>query len=396
MTDERARALKALAVMGALLAAGLLGSWGLQARVEAAAPLEAADFSEGASRLAELLDELPRIAKDPRAVLVFGSSLTQHGFSPERYEAGLAARGVKATAYNLGLPGADSEVQRALAERIAAEYRAAGTKAKLVLLEVTPFQLTEARAGNEKSRELDDLKLSLLLSRPLFARLARETPSGAAHVTALALQGHHSAWVTSAVLAEQTTGQSPAWWPGPRDLDPLAERKALAAQMREKAAQPAWDPRTRGEPRYFLPETADVYAKWRALKRDDAALRAELKWRVESADLLELHLDPRRVEHLYATIDALASCAEQIRLFAAPVNPKYVHPSDDGRGRKRALFETLKANGHPVVDLDAEQGFVPEDFIDTTHLEEEWGRPRFSRRLADEDLSPLPAGDAAQ
>ena len=50
--------------------------------------------------------------------------------------------------------------------------------------------------------------------------------------------------------------------------------------------------------------------------------------------------------------------------------------------------ECLAANGHPVVDLEAQHAFVPEDFIDTTHLEEQWGRPRLSRRLADPDLSP--------
>src|SRR5439155_17192666 len=55
------------------------------------------------------------------------------------------------------------------------------------------------------------------------------------------------------------------------------------------------------------------------------------------------------------------------------------------------------AKGYPVVDLEAERSFVAEDFIDTTHLEEEFGRPRLSVRLAAPDVTaiggvtPLPA-----
>jgi hypothetical protein len=375
-------ALKAWGTMAALLLAGALGSWALQSAVARLAPLENADFSEGAPRLEQLLAALPTIARTPDAVVVFGSSMTQHGFSPETYEHHLTARAGHATAFNLGLPGADAEVQRALAERIAAQFAKAGTKAKLVLVEVTPFQLTLARSGNQHNRELDDLKLASLVSPAVLWRTLRASPSDAAHVVAIEAQGRQSAYVTAAVVGALLFDRAPKWWPEPEPPDAFAERKALARQLRDETA-PAWDPATRGETRLYTPQTTATYAQWRALRTNDETLRADLQWRVETTDLLELHFDPARVAHLDAELAALASCAERVQLFLAPTNPAYVHQTPEGAARLRALVDHLAATGHPVVDLNDEHGFEPGDFIDTTHLEEERGRPKLSRRLAE-------------
>jgi hypothetical protein len=378
------KALQAWGAMVALLAAGAFGSWALQDTLARAAPLEAADFSEGMGRLEQLLDAVPVIVRENDAVLVLGSSPTQHGFSPERYQQGLAAQGKHAVAYNLGLPGGDPLVQRALAERLGREYAAAGTRAKLVLLEVTPYQLTKAYGSNSKNRELEDIKLSALLSPKVASRL----PVGEAfHVAAIDVQGHRSAFVSASLVSMLAVDRSPEWWPFAREVDPLAERKRLAGLMRAAAHQPDWDPATHGEPRYFTPETATTYSQWRALKTTESTMQAELKWRVGNADILERRFDPKLVEDLYATIAALQPCAEKVQLWVAPSNPKYIVPTSEGLARQRALFATLAANGHPVIDLETEHAFIPEEFIDTTHLEEEFGRPKLSRRLADADLS---------
>ncbi|MFT3838237.1 MAG: hypothetical protein QM723_14740 [Myxococcaceae bacterium] len=376
---DRRTALKAWLAMVALLAAGAFGSWVLQSTLARAAPLEAADFSEGMARLELLLNALPAIARHSDAVLVVGSSPTQHGFSPERYQQALEARGVRAAAFNLGIPGGDPQVERALSERLAREYAGAGTRAKLVLLEVTPYQLTRAYSSDSKNRELDDLKLSALGSPQVLSRL----PVGeAAHVVAIEAQGRRSAFVSAALVGTLAVDRSPAWWPFAREIDPLAERKRLAGVMRAAVHQPEWDPVTHGESRYFTPETAAVYAQWRALKTTETTMRAELGWRVANADILERRFDPARVEELYATIAALETFADKVQLWVAPTNPRYITPTAQGLARQKVLFDALAAGGHPVVDLEAEHGFIAEDFIDTTHLEEEIGRPKLSDRLA--------------
>lgn len=377
-------ALKAWLVMVALLAAGSFGSWALQDTLARAAPLEAADLSEGMARLQRLLEALPAITRRADAVLVVGSSPTQHGFSPQRYQDALAAQGKQVAAFNLGIPGGDPRVERALAERLAREYANAGNRARLVLLEVTPYQLTRAYSSDSKNRELDDLKLSALLSPKVLSRLP---PGEAAHVVAIDAQGRRSAFVSASLLSTLTVERSPAWWPFAREIDPLAERKRLAGLMRAAVHQPEWDPVTHGEPQYFTPETATTYTQWRALKTTETTMRAELEWRIENADILERRFDPARVADLYATIAALQSCAEKVQLWVAPTNPRYVAVTAEGRARQKVLFDALAAKGYPVIDLEAEGRFVAEDFIDTTHLEEEFGRPRLSVRLAEADVT---------
>jgi hypothetical protein len=345
-------------------------------------------YTEGSIRLEDFLGTLPDISRREDAVLVFGSSIIQHGFSPEAFEQHL---GAPATAYNLGFPGVDPGMQALLARKVADAFEHTGHKARFTLVEFTPFQATLARGRSSWYREQSAVKKALLADPRTFARTARRSPEEASHIGALWLMGGISPLsVTSLLETRIFDGPSPSWWPVPPPEDPGAERKAWVARVHagryaiEHREVPEWDPVRRGEVRWIFDETREAYLAWARLRSAPEVLEADRRWRVETSDLLELRFDDQQVQAFIETVRALASVSCETRVVLAPRNRAWNQPTPEGRARLAAVLARIEhETGVPVLDLAESAEFGPEDFIDVTHLNESHGRPRFSRKLAE-------------
>jgi hypothetical protein len=382
-------ATRTLGVGLGLLLAALGLARGFISYLERSTPSERrAQHSEGTGRLVGFLEALPEIARREDAVLVFGSSLIQHGFSPEAFEQHL---GVPVTAYNLGFPGVDPEVQALLARRIANTFEESGHKARLSLVEFTPFQATVARGRAQRFRELASIKKALLADSLTLARVARRSPEEASHLGALRLLGGTSPLVVKSLVEERFfDGPTPSWWPVPTPPDEARERRAWVDRIHagraaaERREVPEWDPVRRGEVRWIFDETREAYAAWARLRTSREVLEPELQWRVESSDLLELHFDEEQVRLFIQAVRTLASVSRETRVVLAPRNPAWNQPTPEGRARLAAVLARIeRETGAPVLDLSDSPEFHPEDFIDVTHLNESSGRPRLARRLAE-------------
>ncbi len=387
-TDRRV-ALRALLAGLALLAcslllarggAALIAGWVGQARME--------QLSEGRGRLTAFLAALPKIAGDDTPdVLVVGSSLVQHGFSPDAFDEALRERGVAATSYNVGFPGVNGAVQHALARRIRDAYAAAGRQPLAVAFEFTPFQATKARRRAPELAELALAKESLLTTPEELAQGWLTGPGRASRLAALrALEGIPA--MSNAAALEQLLAPEP---PSEREL--LIER--LQALNRRRFPEEPWSARTRGEPRWVFEDTAPLYAQWRQLRSQEEVLRADLAWRVETTDLLQLDFDEGLVAEVISAARALRAACARTYVVVAPRNPAWVALSPEARARLGAVLERISREaGVEVIDLGDTQALSPADFLDTTHLAEGHGRTTFSRLLAAElaaRLAPAPA-----
>jgi hypothetical protein len=345
-------------------------------------------FTEGSGRLKDFLGQLPEIAQREDAVLVFGSSIIQHGFSPETFEQHL---GTPVTAYNLGFPGVAPDMQALLARKVADAFERTGHKARLSLVEFTPFQATLARGRAGYFREHTDVKRALLADPLTFAQASRRSPEKASHLGALWLMGGVSPLTVTSLLENRIfDGPTPSWWPVPSPQDPDMERKAWVDRIHASRAAiehrevPEWDPVRRGEVRWVFDETREDYQAWARLRSAPELLEADRQWRVETCDLLELRFDDQQVGAFIEAVRALASVSRETRVVLAPRNPAWNQPTPEGRARLAAVLARIeRETGAPVLNLAESPEFGPEDFIDVTHLNESSGRPKFSRRLAE-------------
>ncbi len=372
----------------------LLGSLGLARGLVSALertvpPDTRGAFTEGAGRIQDFLAALPGIAAREDAVLVVGSSIIQHGFSPEAFEQRL---GEPVTAYNLGFPGVDPEVHALLARRVAEAFGRTGQRARFTLVEFTPFQATLARAQSTSYREHAAVKKALLLDADTLARVALRSPEEASHLGALrAMGGTSSHTVTRYLSHHLSPAKAPAWWPGPANpvRDPerqrLVERLDAGIAAAEKREVPEWDPVRRGEVRWVFEETREAYATILQRRRAREVMESDQQWRVRTSDLLELRFDEAQVRAFIEAVRTLASASRDTLVLLAPRHREWATPTPEGRARLAEVLARIEREaGVKVLDLAESPEFTPEDFIDVTHLNETLGRPRLSRRLADE------------
>src|SRR2546423_14212218 len=143
MDADRKMAAKTIGLGLLLLTCAILLARGAAHAISAAlAPLERERQSEGLGRVRAFVDALPRIAQDPAPkILVVGSSLIEHGFSPAAFDDELRARGVQAKSWNAGIPGTNGQVEHVLALRIVES----GLRPLATLVEFTTFLATVAR-----------------------------------------------------------------------------------------------------------------------------------------------------------------------------------------------------------------------------------------------------------
>lgn len=110
---------------------------------------------------------------------------------------------------------------------------------------------------------------------------------------------------------------------------------------------------------------------------------AHRNMRVEQADLLDLKLDPRALEHVVQTIDIAKRFSKKVFLALTPRNIDIVDTTPEGLKRLRAgLSYISEKTGVEVIDFYSKTtGYDLERFNDATHLNAEGAR-FFSTELA--------------
>jgi hypothetical protein len=356
----------------------------------AAVSREPLAFGPTHPRIEEVRARLPVItAQREKAVLAIGSSQLWNGFSPAVVDAALAARGKPVTSYNLGFNGLGPSTARLLLERLAAAYAAGSTRPSLVVFEFTPFLATKkARAAGWSDEP--NMQLGTLGS---FAAEARRAPARALGVAAYHyLLGGFSPGRFKDFGEGVIYGSfSPC---GSTRVTSRAAQAASDALCRDllhvfPGGLPAWNEEARGFRALVYPETAESYLALALTMRDPSLLQRDFAWRNKAVDLVHLDLDPGLVAEVVAAVKQARALAPSVFVFAPPVNPAWVRRSEAGRARfLDAAAQIEREAGVPVTDLTEDPAFAPEDFIDTTHLNQLTGAQKLSTMIA-EKLLPL-------
>ena len=103
-------------------------------------------------RVTESREALTQVVKEPNElVMVYGSSMTQAGFSPRQFDTELAKMGKDITSFNYGFGGLNPFFQDYLSRRIAEQFENNDRRLKLAMIEFNPFQTTSVRWNRAES-----------------------------------------------------------------------------------------------------------------------------------------------------------------------------------------------------------------------------------------------------
>jgi hypothetical protein len=226
------------------------------------------------------------------------------------------------------------------------------------------------------------------------AELALEQPADAAHVVSLAALGNEDAHTIDGLLGRYllNTAEERAQVPATTML-----WRSLYKKFGDDAG--AWNPRTRGEPRWLWPESQVPYMKVirgaleSKRRKHDERVRRLIEWN----DAIDLHIDPRRLRDFIELVKESQSFAAHTVVWIAPRNPEFVDPSPKGLEHVARMLEVLNRETHvPVVDLGTVPGIGPDDFLDPQHLTEHGGRPKLSVALAEGVARAIKQEDASE
>jgi hypothetical protein len=385
LKDAPARGgLAGLAFVGSIILARLVAS--TVEPLERPAPWQ--DDLHLVKRVEQMRAALPTIGAAEHPIVVYGSSLTALGFSPERFDAALARRGWHATTFNLGQPAIPIFLEKVLHQRVAEQLSRAGREAT-ALVELTPGQLTTPWTGPERWTP-DFSQEIVLLGRPNdVLRLALQSTDRTDEiVSALAFRGH-MAWKTTQILDRRLFGEAPLWWPRsavdvPAERGSAEEQLAVALMRHCGGPCPDWDPQLRGERRLAFPDTEAEVRRLNGITMTPEQKEGDLRGNVRIDDALELHLDERLVSRFVALLAEMRQSYAHTMAFVTPMDRGLVRRTPDAEERVRVLLDRVRREaGVEVLDFSSDPDFGAIDFRDSTHLDELSGKPKFSAKLAD-------------
>lgn len=333
-------------------------------------------------RLSEMVAAFPAIAESAErpTTLVIGSSLVVHGFSGRVFEAELREKGISTDAYNLGMNGINPEVQVVLARRLRAAFEKRHAKARLSVVEFTPFQATTARRKDPDFAHLGVTNLAKIADGRSVLAEARQSPSDAAELVTLMTWGSESPEVVGDAYFERVFAP----------LLPAPTLKPFQKKIRERREPEFLS--VRGDSTILDDLGVDDYSAW--LKNRRSETRQDLKTRIDCCDILGLHFDPRAVDAQIAFVKEVQAMSEQVVLLVAPRNAAWVKPGPDAIARlKEATQRITTATNVPLLDLYDAPEFGPDDFVDSTHCDALSGAPKLSRAIAS-GVAPFLEGKA--
>jgi D-alanyl-lipoteichoic acid acyltransferase DltB (MBOAT superfamily) len=372
------------------LAAGLLGlavSLGLvRAAAAIAVSVDALAFGPTHPRIQQVIELLPVLAQKRRpAAVAIGSSQLWNGFAPEIVDAELARAGKSITSYNLGFDGLGPSTAERMLARLHAAYAATGERPALLILEFTPFLATrKARLTGFSDEPNMQLGTEASFAEEAKFDLGKALGAMASHY----LLGGLSASRFKSFIEGKIYGEF-----SPCGLTPVTGSKAAQAATDALCRDlmkvfpeglPAWSDDDRGFRRLVYRETIESYkgmvGHW---MRDPDLLFRDFERQNKAVDLVELDFDPELVAEFIRAVLQAKALSPRVFVFSSPVNPAWVKRSTEGKERfLKTAARIERETGIEVVDWTEDPAFEPDDFIDTTHLNQLTGAQKFSKMIA--------------
>lgn len=353
-------------------------------------------------RAVQALEALPQITAEPDdLVLVFGSSMTEAGFSARQFDRQMAERGVAVKSFNFGFGGLNPYFQDFVARRIREAFQAEDRRLKLAVIEFCPFQVTEARWRG--AQEIVDSYVTILSSSEELWQMAREDPARGARL----LNIHY--------LRDDISAEMVTWYFGrplrsgrPRSGLPVDEQ---AAERRREIIEVLNEQFEKDYPDFpddvdwhypwqgagTIPdersaETRERLAEFYALGRTRQRMEDDRLHRVNCCDIEEMHFEEVLIQAFVRMVKEFQQFSDQVEVIMLPRNEAWIHYPPAGRQRLDAVLERLESEtGLEVRDYQQLDIITPEMFSDTTHLTRYEGDVAFTGFLAD-TYAPLLAG----
>jgi hypothetical protein len=354
----------------------------------------------GAVGLRTAVRALPEIAAEQGDLVLFlGSSKVELGFAPTLFDERMREHGHELVTFNLGIGNMNPSNQVIFARRVREALEARGTRSRLTLVELNPFQTTEARRQVDE-RQAEQI-LSILATPRSIVSEALGDPTRAARTFVIRyLRDGIPAEAITAMLGfgvEALGGAIPLGVREEPERPPdvravLEEREELAFELyagmrRYPDLWPlgAWSSQWRGSlPTEFAPELLALVDPLMKNLAHPTTLQDDLEHRIRCCDILELHFDEGLVADFIAMIEELEPVSERVVVVLMPKNHAWVENPPEAMERQRRVLERIeRETGVRVVDFQYLPDLDASQFFDVTHLTPHEGRLTFTRRFAD-------------
>jgi hypothetical protein len=350
-------------------------------------------------RVNQAREALPEIiAGDKPQVMVFGSSMVGAAFEPRIFDAEVKAKGKEVSSYNFGFGGLNPFYQDYLSRRIREDYQAQNKRLKLAVIEFNPFQTTQTRWN--RAQATIDSYLTMLASDEELIEIALADPGRG-------LLLFNIKYLRANVSAEMiTTFFGREIFPAKRATR-LKDDEKIAERRRElrKAINEYDDkdfPDYHGK-RWYLPwggggstmadrspEVYELVKEQVALQHTEARMTNYVNRRVQTADILELNMEPILVEGFIGIVENFKQFSDKVEVVMLPRNTDWVNYSPEARARlDKAINQIEQATGIKIVDHQVIDEVPPEMFWDATHLSRYIGDVAYTKYLAEQYFNDL-------
>lgn len=355
----------------------------------------------GIQRIRSVAASTDVIANTPGdTVLVFGSSLVNEGFSPRQFDQRAEALlQHDITSFNIGMGNMKPAYQLLLAKRLREAHQRAGKRARMAVIELTPFLLTKRR--NAFRPFMTEQIAALFMSNEELWNVAWQDPEYFARLLCIRyLRNGISAEAIAGglrVLFNAAQTQAPKVSAmSAEEVKHLQELHSLQQELRNYIMKEhpltgkshVWNPATQGGPidlSDLSPEAQAVVTKLATGMRTPRTLTQDLQERIDCCDILGLDFDDSMIEEFIAIVEELKQVSEHIEIVLFPVPPSLAHPDNVALLRQRAVVQHIvERTGAKVRDYQFDPAFDDSMFYDATHLSMDKGRIVFSQRLAED------------
>lgn len=347
-------------------------------------------------RVIEAQEAIPQIAAEEKdLVMVFGSSMTQAGFSPREFDHDVNAVGGNVMSFNFGAGGLNPLFQDYSSRRIVDEFKAEDRRLKLVLIEFNPFQTTRARRVLQEA--LEESYLALMMSpRELWGRVLEDPESG--------IRMAEIRYLRDGISAEMVTTffwATPFEVPRDAGID-IEEDEGVEDRLNEvlqkmgekfEEEYPDYD----GSEWYYpwqgggtireerSAETLALVEEYYELTQTDYRMTVDRLDRIESADIENLVFDPELVARFIQVVENFKEIADHVEVIMLPKNTDWIKNPPEALKRQADVVAQIEAaTGVAVRDFQQIDAVTNDTFADTTHLNRYRGAKAFSEFLADE------------
>jgi hypothetical protein len=345
-------------------------------------------------RVTESRAALTQIVKDPdELVMFFGSSMTQAGFSPRKFDAALADLDKNVTSFNYGFGGLNPYFQDFLSRRIVEDLEDNERRLTLTMIEFNPFQTTSTRWN--RAKPVLDSFLTLLASAPELLEIAKQDITRGVRLFNIKyLRGNISAeMVTTFFGREIFPAQGGQKYKD--DEETITERRRLGQLLNEQFDKEypdykdsEWSYEWQGAgtiPEERSAETMAIFDDYYKVSHTDARMKNDRLSRIRSADIEELHFEPLLVEHFINIIKNFQGVSDNLEVIMLPKNAKWIKTTPEADKRlAEAIMEIERATGVKVRNHQDISEITPSMYRDTTHLSRYKGDIAYTDYLIDQ------------